>query len=767
MFTDKNRLPDGSFLQRLPTDFYGDVPFEGTFWYAALLERLGLKNVRKDGDWLLTPREGTHWMSPAEGDVAEIFRERMDRGEVTVPQLVSALTFVADKLDPEAKIPPCAVSWMCRDMVTRAVLQRFNEIIGCRCTSLAELSCRIGDNIAEANDVFRTIRFCCAATGSGYFPVALLNEMIAVKSQLGIWADREGNPLFQYKAVTDGRELAILDRKRFDAFRFRPSDPESRRIRAALLHEKRTFVASCLFGVEADPTAVSVCRLRLWTELLKHFCREANPSLDASIVACNIRCRPEVEAIEHRSASAQAVAWSREFPELWTGTGDFAGFDGLIGHFSHTRDLPFGQAACRDMQPNDTSCERAAEAFRLFCEWGNRLLRREGSLSCFMPAGWMKSVSYGQLPTAETNPLWMIEFDTTSPDEALFGKGIVTVRKERNQYRMMHCQVRDDFDPRKTALEDYLQQHATPFSAKGRGKAGSPAAFITPFDMGKSIRTKIEQIGTPLGSWDIRMYPGICSGYDEAFVIDGNLREEFIRLDYKNTDIIKPLLRGEDVRRFTPEKTDLWLICIPWHFPLLYDATIKEASERAEQRFRQQYPAIWEHLGNFREQLVNRDVNEVGVTFEWYALQRYSATGEWDDFLTQKIVWQRESAAADFCIDYRGCAILDTACFATGQHLKYLLGVLNSKPGRYLLLDLPHSTAGIPPVGPRILEALKVPVPNIRTESEVISWVNRRTSDAHQDESETIDRKIDELVYEIFRLDEEEKEFIELTVSNY
>ncbi|MDR1676354.1 MAG: hypothetical protein LBR86_07805, partial [Tannerella sp.] len=88
---------------------------------------------------------------------------------------------------------------MCRDAVTRAVLQRFNETIGSSCTSLVELSYRIGDSIAEANELFRTIRFCDPAVGSGYFLVTLLNEMIAVKSRLGILADRDGNPLFHYK----------------------------------------------------------------------------------------------------------------------------------------------------------------------------------------------------------------------------------------------------------------------------------------------------------------------------------------------------------------------------------------------------------------------------------------------------------------------------------------------------------------------------------------------------------------------------------------
>jgi hypothetical protein len=698
----------------------------------------------------LTPQEDGHWTLPQEEDLAEIVREWMEEGEVTVPQLVSAFRFVADKLDSEKKIPMYAVSWMCRDAVTRAVMQRFNETVGCSCTSLVELSCRIGDSIAEANELFRTIRFCDPAMGSGYFLVTLLNEMIAVKSQLGILTDREGDPLFQYKVVTEGQDLVVYDKKRFDVCRLKPSDPESRRIREALLHEKRTFIESCLFGVDIDPTAVSVCRLRLWTEWLKHFCRETNLSPTALTVRCNVRCKQEAGEDKPAPVFDRTAEWRREFPELGNETDGFAGFDCVIGHLPHTQNLP------------------ANEAFGLFCERGHRLLRQEGGLSCLVPGSWIQSVSTGKIRSMEDiNPLWMIEFNTASPDGALSGEGIVILQKARNQYRMRRCRIKDDFDPQTTAPEDYLLQHATLFPAGGPGEAGSPTTFTVSSDMEKNVRAKIEEIGTPLGSWDIRMYQGICTGYDEAFIIDGNLREEFIRADYKNTDIIKPLLRGKDVRRFTPEKTDLWLIYIPWHFPLLYDATIRTASERAEQRFRQQYPVIYEHLEKYREKLLDRDAEEVGVTFEWYALQRYSATNEWDDFLTQKIVWQRESATADFCMDYRGCAILDTACFAAGQHLKYLLGVLNSTPGRYLLRDLPRLSGGERPIDIPALEALKIPIPNIKTESEVISWVNRRTSDAHQDENESTDRKMDELVYEIFHLNEEEKEFIESAILSY
>ena len=169
-------------------------------------------------------------------------------------------------------------------------------------------------------------------------------------------------------------------------------------------------------------------------------------------------------------------------------------------------------------------------------------------------------------------------------------------------------------------------------------------------------------------------------------------------------------------------------------------------------------------MAAYRSKLAARDAAEVGVSFEWYALQNYATSNEWDDFTQQKIVCKRETSVLAFCLDYRGCATLDTTCFATGQHLKYLLGVLNSKLGRYMLQDAPHLPNGDMQISVLTLEALKIPIPNIKVESEVISLVNKRTSDVHKLENEELDGKIDRLIYEMYDLNEEERRFIDSNI---
>jgi hypothetical protein len=765
-------MPDIQSSRLFALSASGEFPFSGQHGYAVLLERLGLREIREDGRYLLTSVEGTSWTLQME-DAAEAMEEMLASEEIDMQQLIRMLSFVAEKLCPDETIPHYVSSYVCRDAVTRAVLRRFNETIGGACANLMELSYKISDHIAEANETFNTLRFCDPATGSGSFLVMLLNEIIAVKSQLGILADTDGNPLFQYKVEVNGNELIVFDKKRFDTCKFKASDPESRRIQEALLHEKRTVIENCLFGADMDPVAVSVCRLRLWLELLKHTCREEKTAITASVVESNVRCgdalvsrfslqedlrnvfkrleysvedykklvgdykrarskedkqmlsrligmlkmkmqleivrndrnnedllkwqrelealkapglfemddneskavetkildmqamvdkcKQKIEDIKHNPVFERAIEWRYEFPELWNETGDFCGFDGIIGNPPNTQNQLVSESTDRYKQMNYRAYKYTGDVFNLFYELGNRLVRTDGVLSYIASSHWLRSASTGKMRRylmENANPLWLIEFVADKPDGSFSGQGIIILQKAHNQYRMMNCLVKADFDVRKMTFEDYLSQNATLSAMDVNGPAGEGATpFVLLSDAEKTIKTKIEQAGMPLEAWDIRMYPGIHTGYDEAFIIDGKTKDDFIRADYKNSDIIKPLLRGGDIRRYTPEKADSWLICVPWHFPLLYDATIKTASERAEQRFRQQYPVIYEHLTKYKDKLFNRDTKEVGVTFEWYALQSYGSNHEWEELMTQKIVWNRESATPDFCMDYCSCAI--------------------------------------------------------------------------------------------------------------
>jgi len=862
--------------EQLGQNHYNESSFLDKPYYAIFLQRLGLKEIKDENLYFLVYQGGKNWTVCLE-DVTTAMLDMMRQGDLQSSEALSLLMFVIRKLDRNQGIPQFVRTYMCRDAVKRVVLQRFKEEIGGNYTNLMELSYKISDNIEEANDIFNSIRICDPAIGSGLFLVTLMNEMIAIKSQLGILADKDGNPLFRYKVVADDEYgLLVYDRKNLIPYKFFPSDPESRRIQDTLLREKKTIIDDCLFGVDIEHFAVSLSKLRLWSELLRHVCWTGHQMLSFPLIEGNLRCgdalvsrlsvqedlkpvfkhtgysvadykkwvndfknaitkedkkstahiialiqqrlllemtlddrsnkdllkwqkelavlqspglfeldEAEVKAIKTKQIEAQAmvdkykqridetlhnpvydnaIEWRFEFPELLNESGDFIGFDFVIGNPPEPQNRILSDSMDIYKQANYPVFKSTGNISSLYYELGYTLLKPDYFLSYIASNSWMKSILADKMRMyllKETNPLLLIEFKPADKiDESLEEQGITLLQKARNQHRMMTCRIKDDFDRQAVTLEDYIHQNSGLFMIDAEEATVAPAFTILP-DIEKRIKEKIEQSGTLLKSWDIQMNTGIRTGFDEAFVIDGKTKDEFILADYKNIDIIKSLLLGENIRRYRPDQLNLWLIGIPWHFPLLYDKTIKVSSEKAEERFRQQYPLIFKHLAKHKERLLARNTKEVGVIFEWYAVQRFGANNEWEDFTKPKIIWKRETSMPNFCLDYNGCAIMDTTCFATGQHLKYLLGVFNSKLGGYMLRDAPRLSNGDMHINIPTLEALKIPIPNIKFETEVISLVNKRTSDAYQNDFEELDYNINQLVYDMYGLDTDEREYIE------
>ncbi len=124
-------------------------------------------------------------------------------------------------------------------------------------------------SIEQANTLINSLKICDPAVGSGHFLVSALNEIIAIKSELGILSDRHGKVLRDYAVEVINDEL-IISIDKHDLFEYKPSNKESQRVQEALFHEKQTIIENCLFGVDINPNSVKICRLRLWIELLKN-----------------------------------------------------------------------------------------------------------------------------------------------------------------------------------------------------------------------------------------------------------------------------------------------------------------------------------------------------------------------------------------------------------------------------------------------------------------------------------------------------------------
>jgi hypothetical protein len=199
----------------------------------------------------------------------------------------------------------------------------------------------------------------------------------------------------------------------------------------------------------------------------------------------------------------------------------------------------------------------------------------------------------------------------------------------------------------------------------------------------ENLLKRLQSVGTPLEEYVMdQNYRGIITGFNEAFVIDEKIKNKLIEEDVKSADVIKPFLLGRDVKRYSPLVAENYLIYIPWHFPLHNDPSITGASKKAENEFKNQYPAIFNHLLKFKEELMKRNAEETGIRYEWYALQRFGSNF-YMEFEKLKIIYPNICQRPEFTFDDAKYYI-NQKCFFIPRDDKYLLGILNSSLNHYL-----------------------------------------------------------------------------------
>ncbi len=188
--------------------------------------------------------------------------------------------------------PGFITMYICRETIRRGVVAKFREsdIPGlAKVTDFADLKDRLDrtdrDLRKKSNEIINSLRLCDPAVGSGHFLVSALNEIIAIKSELGVLCYRDnGDRVKEYRVTVDQDELIVIDKDDDKLFEYvlnqngRPYE-EQQRLQETLFHEKQTVIEQCLFGVDINPKSVSICRLRLWIELLKSAYYRASPQL--------------------------------------------------------------------------------------------------------------------------------------------------------------------------------------------------------------------------------------------------------------------------------------------------------------------------------------------------------------------------------------------------------------------------------------------------------------------------------------------------------
>ena len=213
----------------------------------------------------------------------------------------SVLGLIFEKInghrDGSVFTPGAVTMYMSREAIQQTVVRRFNEEMGWSCKDYEALKNKDIEDYVQANAVIDSLRICDPAVGSGHFLVSVLNEVIRTKYDLGILIDGSGKRIKKqdYSIDIENDELLISDEDG-NPVSYIPGNQESQRIQETLFNEKRKIIENCLFGVDINPNAVNICRLRLWIELLKnaYYTKESDyteletlPNIDINIKVGN------------------------------------------------------------------------------------------------------------------------------------------------------------------------------------------------------------------------------------------------------------------------------------------------------------------------------------------------------------------------------------------------------------------------------------------------------------------------------------------------
>jgi hypothetical protein len=204
-----------------------------------------------------------------------------------------------------------------------------------------------------------------------------------------------------------------------------------------------------------------------------------------------------------------------------------------------------------------------------------------------------------------------------------------------------------------------------------------PSGWRLESPIGLRLLDQLRNRGVPLEQFvNSEFYRGIGSGLNDAFIVDQCTRDRLIAEHPSSSDVLKPYLRGRDVKRWSFTSSNQWIIYIPWHFPLHNDPNITNASIEAEAAFRNEYPAIYAYLYTFKEKLQARDKSETGIRYEWYAVARPRSELQ-PKFESTMIAYPDIYMNQSFCWQQDGFYLGNT-CYFISTSEKWLLALLNS-----------------------------------------------------------------------------------------
>ncbi|EAL4003198.1 class I SAM-dependent DNA methyltransferase [Campylobacter jejuni] len=776
--------------------------------------------------------------------------------------------------------PSFITSYMCKESITKVVLDKFNAQFDLDAKDISELrkSLRKEDKKAQ-KELLNSIKICDPAVGSGHFLVSALNVMLSIYDELNLFDEEFYLEVQNDEILITGRKGEFIEYKR-------PSTPKDKAhlIQQELFHTKKDIIENNLFGVDINPNSCEITKLRLWIELLKHSFYQSFddetyhdlktlPNIDINIKCGNSlvsyfetgkslnhypnikermgkykhivkdykegfytdksRINQEIKNLkisfknfcfadkfkkemkgfndkcekyskkygnflavddenlkffvsanltlfdfDEKEATKEFTnlkkeydnifnlesnhpfEWRFEFPEILDDDGNFKGFDLIIGNPPYIR-----QEELKELKPhlakNYKVYKGTSDIYTYFYELGFNVLKDNGVLS-YITSNKYTRAGYGEaLREFLLKNVKVLEYTDLNGikvfDSATVDTSILCFEKSKSKDNKFKYLALSNEILKTCAYDIGLYKDFAEFSQNSLSKE----SFTFSDENTSALKAKIERIGTPLKEWQgLNIYRGILTGYNEAFIITTEKRNEILANckdeaeKERTAKLIRKMLRGRDIKRYSYEWAGLWVIGT---FP-----SLKIDIE--------QYPALKQYLSQFLPRI--EQSGEKGcrkkTSNKWFETQDNIAY--YEEFEKEKIVYPETTQGAYFVYDNKGIFLEKTAFFIVCENLKYLLGLLSSNLITYYYKNFSQGcklgTKGYQ-YNKHALENLPIPKINSKNQNivdELINLVDEILKAKEQDKNantQELENKINSLVYKLYNLTEEEIKIIE------
>ena len=664
------------------------------------------------------------------------------------------------------------------------------------------------------------------AVGSGAFPMGILQRLISILNYI----DPE-NKYFKEQQLEKARE--ITDEVSKNAAITAINAVFSQENQHNAYGKKLFLIENCIFGVDIQPVAIQICKLRFLISLTieqstndnhnDNYGIRALPNLEAKFITANTllpvgkmpdalqqkglfdatinqlqknlsntrhtyftakrvtdkeQCRkddqklrnvmlkilkenngitPEIEANMQKIAdwdpyNQNTVAhW---FDPQWQ-FGIKSGFDIVIANPPYVQlQKEGGKLGARYKELGYHTFKSSGDIYCLFYERGIQLLKPQAHL-CFITSNkWMRA-GYGEKLReylAEYNPLLLMDIGADAFSTATVDTNILLIQQAPPARGLQGVNLGGYQKGMDIARYVQAHQHPLPAPTKKTWFIGTPAE--------QALKEKIERVGVPLKEWDVQINYGIKTGFNEAFVVGQQKRDDLVAQDPRSAEILKPMLRGRDIKRYGYKWAGLYLIAT---FPVL-KININD------------YPAIKDYLLSFGKQRLEQSGKKFTdgknarkkTNNRWFETQ--DSIDYYKEFEKEKIVYSEIVQKPQFHLDNEKHFPEATSFILTGHYLRFLTAVFNSCFFTYIFKGF-YAGGGLGDKGYRYKKQFfeQVPIPPITPANSSLvatieSLVERILAAKKVDlatNTQPWEQEIDTLVYQLYGLTEEEIKVVE------